>query len=152
MHAFSLVEVTLALGVSAFCLIAIFGLLPIGLKSTQTAIEQTAANGILSAVAADLRATAPGKGDAVCSAQFGIAIPGDSSTPAITVLYFTGDGSFTTQYGQDARYRLTVQFLSNGAAASKMASLVEMTASWPAAADPARASGTAQLFVALDRN
>jgi hypothetical protein len=55
--AFSLVEVTLALGVAAFCLIAVFGLLPIGLKTDQGAIRQTTANGILSAIVADLRAT-----------------------------------------------------------------------------------------------
>jgi hypothetical protein len=55
--AFSLVEVTLALGVAAFCLIALFGLLPIGLKTDQSAIRQTTANGILSAIVADLRAT-----------------------------------------------------------------------------------------------
>jgi uncharacterized protein (TIGR02598 family) len=53
--------VTLALGVCSFCLVAILGLLPIGLATNQAAIEQTAANGILSAVAADLRASGRGR-------------------------------------------------------------------------------------------
>ena len=40
---FSLVEVTLALGVASVCLIAIFGLLPVGLRTNQDAIQQVAA-------------------------------------------------------------------------------------------------------------
>ena len=54
---FSLVEVTLALGVASVCLIAIFGLLPVGLRTNQDAIQQVAAADILGAVMTDLRAT-----------------------------------------------------------------------------------------------
>ena len=36
--AFTLIEVTLALGITAFCLLAIFGLLPVGLRSNQAAV------------------------------------------------------------------------------------------------------------------
>jgi hypothetical protein len=54
---FSLVEVTLALGVAGFCLIAILGLLPAGLNTNQNSTRQTTANGILSSIVADLRAT-----------------------------------------------------------------------------------------------
>src|SRR5947208_6788482 len=54
--AFSLVEVTLALGVAAFCLIAVLGLLPTGLKTQQASIQQTTANTICSQVVADLSA------------------------------------------------------------------------------------------------
>lgn len=58
--AFSLVEVTLALGVAGFCLIAILGLLPAGLNTNQNSVRQTTANGILSSIVADLRATTTG--------------------------------------------------------------------------------------------
>src|SRR5437867_7336907 len=54
--AFSLVEVTLALGVAAFCLIAVLGLLPTGLKTQQASTEQTTANTIVSQIVADLNA------------------------------------------------------------------------------------------------
>ena len=37
--AFSLVEVVLALGVAAFALTAILGMLPMGLKTQQTSIQ-----------------------------------------------------------------------------------------------------------------
>ena len=55
--AFSLVEVTLALGVAAFCLIAIFGLMPVGVQTTRNATSQTTSTNIVAAVVADLRAT-----------------------------------------------------------------------------------------------
>ncbi len=60
--AFSLIEVTLALGVAAFCLIAVFGLLPVGVNTNQSSIQQTAAASFATRIAADLRAakaTAP---------------------------------------------------------------------------------------------
>jgi len=55
--AFSLVELTLALGVAAFCLLAAFGLMPIGVQTNRNATSQTAAASIMAAVAADLRGT-----------------------------------------------------------------------------------------------
>src|SRR5205814_10489084 len=56
-YAFSLVEVTLALGVAAFCLLAVFGLMPIGLQTNRNTISQSAAANIIAAVVADLPAT-----------------------------------------------------------------------------------------------
>src|SRR5881628_1228116 len=53
---FSLVEVTLALGVAAFCLIAVLGLLPTSLRTQQASIEQTVANGVITEILGDLRA------------------------------------------------------------------------------------------------
>src|SRR5437667_9070298 len=55
-HAFSLVELTLALGVAAFCLLAVFGLMPIGVQTNRNATSQTRATNIMAAVMADLRA------------------------------------------------------------------------------------------------
>jgi len=152
--AFSLVEVTLALGVSTFCLIAIFGLLPVGMKSDQTAIEQTAANGILSAVTADLRATPPTSpvGQAATSQQFSVSIPPNPVTtaPAATTLYFSSNGKCMTS-AADSRYRLTITFPPNGSYL-KTATFVKLQVSWPAALTPENAAGCAQTFLALDRN
>ena len=53
---FSLVEITLALGVAAFCLIAVFGLVPVALNTQQASVNQTKANAIISQVINDLRA------------------------------------------------------------------------------------------------
>ena len=75
--AFSLVEVAIAIAITSFCLIALLGLLPVGLKTNEASIEQTAANGILSEIAADLRATPSTVpfGAATTSQQFSIPIP-----------------------------------------------------------------------------
>src|SRR5436309_8145254 len=52
---FSLVEIVLALGVAAFALIAVMGMLPVGLKTQQASTSQTKANGVISQVIDDLR-------------------------------------------------------------------------------------------------
>ena len=54
--AFSLIEVTLALGIAAFCLLAVFALVPIALKTQQASIQQPTANQIISTIWSDLRA------------------------------------------------------------------------------------------------
>lgn len=157
---FSLVEVTLALAVTAFCLLAIFGLLPIGLKNNQASIEQTVANSILSAVAADLRATPPTSppGQAVLQGNpapngFNISIPANPvmAAPPTATLYFTGEGKPSTSPATDSRYRLTVDFPSNGSSA-RAATFVNLQVSWPAAVALSNATGSVQTFVALDRN
>ena len=149
--AFSLTEVTVALGLAAFCLIAVFGLLPVGITSNQASIEQTTANGILSAVIADLRATLPGQ--AGKSAQFSITIPQNPvQSLSSTTFYLGSDGRSAASMGAETRYRLMVSFLPNGFA--KAATLVNLKVSWPAPVDPARhtPTGFVQCFVALDRN
>ncbi len=152
---FSLVEVTLALAVTAFCLLAIFGLLPIGLKNNQASIEQTVANSILSAVAADLRATPATSplGQAAVSQQFSISIPANPvmAAPPTATLYFTGEGKSSTSPAADSRYRMTVDFPSNGSSA-RAATFVNLQVSWPAAVALTNATGSVQTFVALDRN
>src|SRR5436305_3895175 len=53
---FSLVEVTLALGIAALCLLVLLGLLPAGVKTQQNSIQQTTANQIISQIYSFLRA------------------------------------------------------------------------------------------------
>jgi len=81
-NGFSLVEVALAIAIAVFCLVTIMGLLPVGLTSGQATAGETAANGILNEVLADLRATGPTipSGASATSQQFGIAIPATGTT------------------------------------------------------------------------
>lgn len=51
---FSLVEVTMALGLMSFCLVTMLGLLPVGLKQERLSAERTRSFEALSAVAADI--------------------------------------------------------------------------------------------------
>jgi Tfp pilus assembly protein PilV len=152
--AFSLIEVTMALSVCAFCLLAIFGLLPIALQSNQAAVQQTAANGILSAVSADLRVTPAASGTtAVTSQQFGISIPVNpvTTSPVSTALYFTSNGQSSTTLNANSSYRLTITFLPNGTNA-RTATCANLQVTWPAQALPVFAAGSAKMFVAVDRN
>jgi len=154
-QAFSLVEVALALALAAFCLVAILGLLPVGLKSNQTANAETGATSILSTVAADLRATPPTSppGEATVSGQFGIPIPAHPLTgsPDPITLFFNGSTHCATSLEADSRYRLTVTFPSGGEDA-KTATFMSLRVSWPAMVVPENAAGSVTTFLALDRN
>jgi len=85
--AFSLVEVALALGIAAFCLLTVFALVPIAVLANRNATSQTAATNITAAVVADLRAT-PRTNNA--STQFGITGINTGVNPP--PLYFDGSG------------------------------------------------------------
>ena len=53
--AFSLVEVVLAIGIISFALLAVIGLLPVGMKSAQNSREQAAAANVMNGIANALR-------------------------------------------------------------------------------------------------
>src|SRR5205807_1085660 len=55
--AFSLVEVTLALGVASFSLLAILALIPASLSTNQQTVQQTADTNFVRSIAADLLTT-----------------------------------------------------------------------------------------------
>lgn len=55
-HGFSLVEVVLALGVFAFALVALIGLLPLGMQSNRESREETEAMGLVRHLVAERRA------------------------------------------------------------------------------------------------
>jgi uncharacterized protein (TIGR02598 family) len=138
--AFSLVEVTLALGVAAFCLIAVFGLMPMGVQTNRNATSQTAATNIIAAVVSDLRATPTSNST---STQFGITF-GTNAT-----LYFDSAGQFSTSMGTNSRYQLNVTW--NGSPPTGM-QFADLKVTWPAAATQANANGAVEMFAAFGRN
>ena len=144
--AFSLVEIVMALGVAAFCLVAVFGLLPVGLHTSQAAVDQTNANRILAAVAVDLRATAPGQST---TQQYRLAIPGSGAGTA-TTLYLDASGGSAASIQADSRYRLTVIFPPT--AGGRAASLVDLKVSWPAPVAPSSTTSFVETLVAMDMN
>ena len=146
-------EVTLALGVASVCLIAIFGLLPVGLRTNQDAIQQVAAADILGAVMTDLRATPAStpRGEAAASHQFAINIPANPVSEATTsTLFFSGEGQSSASANSESRYRLTITFLPNSG--SRAATLAHLKMTWPAAASPVHATSSVEMFLGLDRN
>ena len=157
--AFTLVEVALALGVASFCLVAVMGLVPLGVDFSQVASDQTAAGSIITHVLADLRATpmTSPPGTAATSAEYSVPIPASTAASTTVVRYF-GDSvqqfSFAPVVGA-SRYRLTVTFLP--AAGGRAATGATLLVTWPALVDPANAAtgtpaGRVQIFAALDRN
>ena len=150
---FSLIEVTLALGVAVISLLAIFALLPVGLQTSQNANQQTISSDIISAVVSDLRATPPTipRGSAATSTQFGINIPANPNGASVaSTVYFDSTGRSTPAIDANSRYRLTITFLPN--AGIRSATLVDLKTTWPAVANPVDAGGSNEIFVALDRN
>jgi type II secretory pathway pseudopilin PulG len=162
--AFSLVEVTLALGVASFCLIAVLGLLPTTLKTQQASIQQTTANQIISTIFSDLRADVrlpPGLDSKVC--------PDDPNEPcawrdlhghwrniaAPDTLYFTNQGKQTgTVNGSppaDAVFRAKITYRFPP---SETTSLADIRVSWPARVDPdsgAIPAGSVTSLIAVNR-
>jgi uncharacterized protein (TIGR02598 family) len=137
--AFSLVEVTLALGIAAFCLIAVFGLMPVGVQTNRNATSQTAATNIMAAVVADLRATPTTTNT---SSQFAITF-GTNKT-----LFFDSTGQFTNTLGANSRYQLNITWNS----APSGLRYADLKVTWPAAAITVNASGSMETFTAFDRN
>ena len=139
--AFSLVELVLALGVAAFCLIAVFGLMPVGIQTNRNATSQTAATNIIAAIVADLRTTPAA---ATTSPQFGITFGSDKT------LYFDTSGQASTSLSRDARYQLNIKW--NVAPTGLYYANLKVT--WPASVDPATAmpGGVVAIFAAFDRS
>src|SRR5438094_942708 len=161
--AFSLVELTLALGIAAFCLLTVIALVPIAVLANRNATSQTAATNIMAAVVADIRGTPNGAGR---SAQFGINVPTDPTTGADSTcqrcascwssqtqtIYLDTVGQLAT--ATSGRYRMTFTHVKNSTArVTAGAVLADLTVTWPAAADPCAItpSGSIETLTAFDR-
>jgi type II secretory pathway pseudopilin PulG len=169
--AFSLVEVTLALGVAAFCLIVLLGLLPSGLKTQQSSIQQTTANQIISTIYSDLRADVrlpPGQASKACPD------PPDPNQPCEwsnlhghwlaralpDTIYFTNEAKQTGTISQppaptpppDAAFRATIIYRLPP---SETTSLADIRVTWPARIDPdlpgAVPAGSVTALIAVNR-
>ena len=147
--AFSLVEVTLALGIAAFCLIAVSGLVPVGVQTNRNATSQTAATNILSSVASDIRASPKGLSGSL-TAKYKIR----RAKGNITTVCFDGQGQPDPAGGQignvpcrtgNWRYRLYVRIYPLSAPTDThlkpfCANYAVLKLVWPAAADPLTAT------------
>jgi uncharacterized protein (TIGR02598 family) len=150
---FSLVELTLALGVAAFCLTAVLGLLPVAVKTNRAAIQQTTANGILSAIIADFRATPKNAGNS--SKQYKTLFPNNRNNPSY--LYFTNDGSTGAKpdlASPDSVFCATVTYMAPPAGAgSRTATLFDVKVCWPYNGNTSvPPEGCVETFLSLDRN
>lgn len=93
---FSLVEITIALGIAAFCLLAIFALLPTGMNTNRSSVQETIGASIASAIVADLRST-PTTGTGATSSPIYKLNPGTATNAgAGQTIYVFANGSLAS--------------------------------------------------------
>src|SRR6266542_300708 len=155
--AFSLVEVTLALGIAALCLVTVFALLPVALKTQQASIQQTTANTIISQIVADLGAALrlpPGQ-----SKQFQLHGRWARSLHPDT-LCFAKDGTFITSSTNTPCTDVFIAVVTYLEPPTETTALADFTVAWPAAAvafdgngqpDFSNAAGKVETFAAINR-
>lgn len=156
---FSLVEVAIALGVVAFCLVAIVGILVVGLKSVATATQERAALVLADAVLVDIRSTPAPKPkpraapplDQRKSPRYQIPVPDAGDPPVTAYTLFLTDSGVTTANPAESQFRLTIT-LTPPPAASRSATHVHVRCTWPGSADPAFQSSAVETTTLLDRN
>jgi type II secretory pathway pseudopilin PulG len=155
---FSLLEIVIALGVAAFCLMALAGMLPIGIKTQRASANQTRANGVMSQCVDFLRADvrlppgqakkAQGDWQNLNGHWQSVAVP--------DTLFFSTDGK-QIGYGQGATpgapagavYRGTITYLFPPTATTSIAKII---VSWPAAqTDLTKVEGSIEMFAAVNR-
>ena len=156
---FSLVEITLALGVAAFCLIAVFGLMAVGLQTQRAAVQQTKANAIISQIADDLRADVrlpPGQASKA-QGQWSNLHGHWAAVATPDTLYFTNEGKQTGSVNQspaptDAVFRAKITYYAPPTPGYTTA-LADVKVTWPAQVDPATATpaGSVETFIAVNR-
>lgn len=152
-HAFSLIELTLALGIAAICLISVFGLIPIAVQTNRNATSQTAATAIVASVIADMRATTSATSPQYLI-TFGTAktLYFDSAGQASCDLAGTQKADCVSAWSPaiQTRYRLTATFPTSPTGLS----YADIRVTWPAPVDPTvtTPSGSVEMFAAFRRN
>ncbi|MDR1191237.1 MAG: hypothetical protein LBK60_06190 [Verrucomicrobiales bacterium] len=136
--AFSLVEVTVALGIASFALLAVFALLPAGIGAHHSAMQQTAAANLATAITADLRCA---KNSA--SPRYGL----DPVATAAETLYLSEYGA-KVDSPEDASFKAVVTLTTSDT--TRRATSGTVVVSWPAIAP--RPVGATTVFISLDRN
>jgi uncharacterized protein (TIGR02598 family) len=155
--AFSLVEVTLALGVAAFALVAVFGLLPLGLNSDQASIEQSAATNIATEIAADLR-QAPTSVEVALASVSGVTLTTFSPKYQIDATstgktFYLDEVGMPSSSSSQARYKAVITLIQPSAESPSLARAAtcgSIVITWPATASVPL--GTVATYLALDRN
>lgn len=124
---FSLVEVTLALGLVTFCLIAIFSLLPVGLNSAKSSAEEAGAAALIAQIASEIRSASTNTaGQFVTTGPAPLTWNYGSSVVLTNRLSLSG-----TPGGMMERYASRVEIIAPTNALSSGTALISLA--WPAA-------------------
>lgn len=150
---FSLVEVTIALGIASFCLLGIVGMLPVGLSSKRDSTASLLASGVVNSVVTDLHSL-----DSSTSATTTPAFKFDLANSGVQTRFLDKDGQDVgTSWQPDAIYRLSVK-LTPPTAGERTATKARIIVAWPAALDrvasqwPTKFTGALETVTAIDHN
>ncbi len=136
---FSLVEVVLALGVIAFAIVAILGIVPIGLRTSHDAQDDTRAAQIAQAVIATIASQAKSQFTNVrltLNDQGPTAISIDLTTNRTVSLDADKDGKLIPS-GPNGAYKVTIEIADPPANFDSVsAKQIGVIVSWPVAAAP----------------
>ena len=124
---FSLIEVVLALGIAAFALVSVVGLLPLGIGMAGESVDESGAVNLISAVVSDRLATSS------TTASLIYSLPAmTSSTATISGTFGAGEnGEFTGNDWTKARYRV-VYSLTPPASGRPDPEIAWFRVTWPA--------------------
>lgn len=127
---FSLIEVVLALGIAAFVLLVIIGLLTAGTRDAKAAADRFGAHQLAKLVAAELLSSGSNSG---ATPTLGLTPPPLSATNGAftTPVYFDSDGNVSTV--AQARSMVTVYYFIPPAN-SLLPKTANVTVTWPAQA------------------
>src|SRR5437763_16587945 len=108
-HAFSLVEVVLALGVVSFAIVAILGLVPTGLKTSHSSQDETRATQLAQAIFSSMASQAQTQFTGVTlQTNDSSTIPAfDLTATATTIVYADNDGKLSAN-SAGAAYALNI--------------------------------------------
>ena len=124
--AFSLIEVVIALGIFAFCIVGIVGLLPIAANSAKSVSQESTGNNIAESIAGMWQVAS--RNSTITNSSFPVT-NWDIRPTALTNYYFNEFGQATNSNSASLR----VEYVASQLAAPNTNSYsVNMTFSWPA--------------------
>jgi uncharacterized protein (TIGR02598 family) len=131
------------MGVAAFCLVAMLGLIPTGVQSVKSTTDQTGATTILNEVVTDLRSTSLGSN---LSPGLGIAFPTGGVANSTNIIFSESGAKISNSTSLDGRYLATIT-LSNSAYITT--ALIQVR--WPATAPTTNSQGNVETITAILR-
>ncbi len=138
---FTLVEVVLALGIIGFAILAILGILPVGLNTGRSAQDETRAAQIAQTIIESIASQAPSQFTGVSlplsSGNASLDLSQSTSTPAAPAAKLYADNDAQLSQANTAAATYAVNILTNNAPTgfdSGYANEVTVNVAWPAAA------------------
>lgn len=131
--AFSLVEVTLSIGIVSFCLLGLIGLMPVGLSAVKAAREEAAASNCLNYLATAIRKASPGTNGSYAvgafSSDLSWTVGGGNFGRDLKSLSFAG-----TTTGDEVDKRLVARVEIQPPASSASTGKALISVAWPQSA------------------